>query len=96
MNLSQSWEPIGDRVLVKRLEVDQMSASGKLYVAPAGKKEMNKAEVVAVGQLEKPVVVIGDIVIFDAMRGYPIELGSVEYLILTVPEILAKIKSASH
>lgn len=94
--MSQVWEPIGDRVLVKRLEVDQMSASGKLFVAPAGKKDMNKAEIVAVGQLEKVVVAVGDVIVFDSMRGYPIEVNGEEHLILTVPEILAKVKSANH
>lgn len=67
-----SLKPLNDRVLVKRLESEERTASG-LYIPDTAKEKPSKGEVVAVGpgkhaddgKLVPMAVKVGDMVLFN-------------------------------
>ncbi len=91
-------KPLGDRVLIKRLEAEEKTASG--IVLPTGAKEQPLlAEVMAVGpggfvdgKEVKMEVAVGDTVIFSKYAGTEIKHEGVEYQILSQKDILAVVK----
>ena len=69
-----SLKPLNDRVLVKRLESEERTASG-LYIPDTAKEKPSKGEVVAVGpgkhaddgKLVPMAVKVGDMVLFNKL-----------------------------
>ena len=87
--------PLGDRVVIKRLEAEEKTVGGIVLPSQA-KEQPQMAEVVAVGPGEtvngKKVemeVKVGDCVIFSRYGGTDIKYDGVEYTILTQRDILA-------
>ena len=72
-----SLKPLNDRVLVKRLESEERTASG-LYIPDTAKEKPSKGEVVAVGpgkhaddgKLVPMAVKVGDMVLFKIGRAH--------------------------
>jgi chaperonin GroES len=88
-------KPLQDRVLVKRLEAEEKTASG-LYIPDSAKEKPQEGEVIAVGpgkyldngnKLELTVKV-GDKVLFSKYAGNDIKLDGEEYLIMREDDIL--------
>jgi chaperonin GroES len=88
-------KPLQDRVLVKRLEAEEKTASG-LYIPDSAKEKPQEGEVIAVGpgkyldngsRLELTVKV-GDKVLFSKYAGNDIKLDGEEYLIMREDDIL--------
>ncbi len=92
-------QPLGDRVLVQRLEAEEMKKGGIIIPDAAQEKPM-EAKVIAVGTgkvLEDGTKVDfdvkkGDRVLIGKYSGTDIEVEDVEYLILSQDDILAIIK----
>lgn len=90
--------PLGDRVVLKQVEVEETTKSG--IVLPGQSKEKPlQAEVVAVGPGGvvdgKEVTMLvseGDKVVYSKYAGTEIELDGEEYLIVKQNDILAVIK----
>ena len=90
--------PLGDRVVLKQVEVEETTKSG--IVLPGQSKEKPlQAEVVAVGSGGvvdgKEVTMLvseGDKVVYSKYAGTEIELDGEEYLIVKQNDILAVIK----
>ena len=90
--------PLGDRVVLKQVEVEETTKSG--IVLPGQSKEKPlQAEVIAVGPggiVEgKEVTMLvseGDKVVYSKYAGTEIELDGEEYLIVKQNDILAVIK----
>ena len=90
--------PLGDRVVLKQVEVEETTKSG--IVLPGQSKEKPlQAEVIAVGPggvVEgKEVTMLvseGDKVVYSKYAGTEIELDGQEYLIVKQNDILAVIK----
>jgi len=88
-------KPLGDRVVIKKLEAEEKTKSG--IVLPTQAKEQPQiAEVVAVGpggivdgKEVKMEVKVGDRVIFSKYAGTEIKYEGVEYTILEQRNILA-------
>lgn len=88
-------KPLGDRVVIKRLEAEGKTKSG--IVLPGQAKEQHQmAEVIAVGpggtvegKEVKMEVTAGDIVIFSKYAGTEIKYEGEEYTILSQRDILA-------
>lgn len=85
------FRPLGDRVLVKRLESEEKTASG-LYIPDAAKEKPQKGIVIAVGagkahegSITPLTVKADDIVFFGKYSGT--EAGE-DYLIMREDEIL--------
>ncbi|KAA3613436.1 MAG: co-chaperone GroES [Planctomycetota bacterium] len=93
-----AFTPIEDRVLIRPLEAETVSAGGIVLPDSAQEKPM-QGEVSAVGpgrqakdgkRLEMPVAK-GDVVIYGKYAGNEIQLDGVDYKVLRADEILAKI-----
>lgn len=90
--------PLGDRVVVKRADAEEKTASGLILTGTA-KEQPQIAEVVAVGpgaiyegkRIEMEVAV-GDKVFFSKYGGTEIKFEGQEYIILGQADILAVVK----
>lgn len=91
-------QPLGDRVLVKRLEAEEKTKGG-IVLPDTAKEKPQKGEVVSVGKgkvlesgkVEPLEVKKGDKVLFGKYAGTELTEDSQEYLILKEEDILAKI-----
>lgn len=85
-----TYSPVGNKVLVQRVEEVNRTKSG-IFLAANQQKEVAHAKVLGVGKGvdEKIGVKVGDIVAFDAMRGYTLQTPDGDFLLLLDHEILA-------
>ena len=91
----ENIKPLGDRVLVKRLE-SESTASG-IIIPDSAKEKPQKGEVVAVGtgKIDKngkritPTVKKGDRILFGKYAGDEWKSGVEEFLFLSEDEVLA-------
>jgi chaperonin GroES len=89
-------KPLYDRVVIKRMEEEKMSAGGIVIPDSAAEKPI-KGEVIAVGEgkaldngsLRTPKVKVGDKVLFGKYAGTEIKIDDEEYVIMREEEILA-------
>lgn len=92
-------QPLGDRVLVQRLEADEIKKGGIIIPETAQEKPM-EARVIAIGTgkvLEDGTkgdfeVKKGDRILIGKYSGTEIKIDDEEYLILSQDDILAIIK----
>jgi chaperonin GroES len=84
-----SFLPLGQRVLVKRVEQEAKTASGIIIPDNAKEKPLN-AEVLAISNevKEDGEVKVGDNVIFAKYTGTELTVNGNEHLILNVDDIL--------
>lgn len=90
-----SIKPIGQRVLVKRLEADTISAGG-IVLPDSAKEKPQEAEVLALGTGGKDEngkdiefsVAVGDTVLISKYGGTEVKLDGEEVLILSESDIL--------
>lgn len=85
-----NFQPLGKRVLVKRVEETKTTASGIIIPDNAKEKPLN-GEVVAVSK-EIEDIKTGDKVVFAKYGGSEIKLGNEEYLVLNTDDILGILK----
>lgn len=81
-----NFKPLGERVLVKRTEVENKTASG-IYIPDNAKEKPQTAQVVAIGNKVEDVKV-GDTIVFEQYRGTEIKLEGKDYLVLNVENII--------
>jgi chaperonin GroES len=90
--------PLGDNVIIKRVEAEETTKSG--IVLPGSAQELpQEAEVIAVGpgglvngKEVKMEVKIGDSVLFSQYAGTEIKIDGEEYLMVKQNDILAIIE----
>ncbi|WP_446897729.1 co-chaperone GroES [Clostridium sp. LBM24168] len=90
--------PLGDRVVIKKIEAEETTKSG-IVLPGTAKEKPQEAEVIAVGaggvvdgKEVKMEVKIGDRVLFSKYGGTEVKLDGVEYTILRQDDILAIIE----
>ena len=91
-------KPLGDRVVIKRLEAEEKTKSG-IVLTGAAKEKPQEAEIVAVGpgsiadgkRIEMEVK-IGDKVLYSKYSGTEVKLDGEEYIILKQEDILAVVE----
>jgi chaperonin GroES len=91
--------PLHDRIVVKRLEQQEVMQGG-LYIPDSAKEKPQEGQVVAVGNGKKtedgkviPLdVKAGDRILFGKYSGSDIKLDGEEYLIMREDEVLAVIE----
>lgn len=91
--MSFAIKPLGDRVVIKRLEAEEKTASGIILPGQA-KEKPQMAEVVAVGPGTEDVkmeLAVGDMVIFSQYAGTEVKFEGEEYTIMAQKDILAKV-----
>lgn len=94
-----NFQPLQDRVLVKRTESNETTQGG-IIIPDNAKEKPQEGEVVSVGtgktldngNVVKPAVKEGDKVLFGKYSGTEIKLDGNEYLILREDDILGIIK----
>ena len=90
------FRPLHDRVVVKRIEAEEKTASGIIIPETVEKDKLMQGTVVAVGPGRRtddgarlaPDVEEGDTVVFKKPWDEPIKIDGVEYYVLSESEIL--------
>lgn len=93
-------QPLGDRIVIKVVEVKEEKTKSGLYVPDTAKEKPQEGEVLAVGPGARndkgermPIDInVGDKVIFSKYAGTEVKIDGEEYLILSERDILAVIK----
>ena len=91
--------PLNDRVLVKRLEEEEMTKGG-IIIPDSAKEKPAEGEVVAVGKGKvndkgdriKLDIKVGDRVLFSKYGGTDVKLDGVDHLIMREDDILAVVE----
>ncbi len=90
--------PLADRVLIKKVEAEEKTASG-IVLPGTAKEQPQMAEVVEVGpggivdgKEVKMELKVGDKVIFSKYAGTEVKLEGQEYIILKQNDILAVVE----
>ena len=91
-----SIKPLYDRVVIKRMEEEKLSAGGIVIPDSATEKPI-KGEVIAVGtgkvldngQLRAPQVKVGDKVLFGKYSGTEVKLDGQELLVVKEDDLFA-------
>jgi len=95
--------PLGDRLVVKNIQQEEVLASG-IVIPDTAKEKPQQAEVIAVGpgrwdeegKRRIPMEIqVGDIIVYAKYSGNEIKIDNEEYLILSEKDVLAKIEKSS-
>ena len=94
--MSVTIKPLEDRIVVKPVEAELVTASG-LVIPDTAKEKPQEAEVIAVGPgriddngNRVPLdVAVGDKVIFSKYGGTELKFGGDEFLVLSARDVLA-------
>ena len=89
--------PLHDRIVVKRLEQQEATTAGGLFIPDSAKEKPQEGQVVAVGNGKKTEegktialdVKVGDRILFGKYSGSDIKLDGEEYMIMREDEVLA-------
>jgi chaperonin GroES len=92
-------KPLEDRIVVKPLEAEQVTASG-LVIPDTAKEKPQEGKVLAVGPgrfddkgVRIPVdVQVGDVVLYSKYGGTEVKYSGEEYLVLSARDVLAVIE----
>lgn len=90
--------PLGDKIIVKRVEAQEKTASG-IFLPESAKEKPQEAEIIALGdgkvldsgERAEFQVKKGDTVLLSKWGGTELKVDGTEYLILTEDDILAVI-----
>ena len=88
--------PLGDKVVVKRVEAEERT-SGGIVLPDTAKEKPQRGKVVAVGagklldngQRSTPTVKVGDQVLFTSYAGTEVKVGGEELLVMDESDIMA-------
>ena len=91
--------PLNDRILVKRLEEEEMTKGG-IIIPDSAKEKPAEGEVIAVGKGKmndkgdriKMDLKVGDRVLFSKYGGTDVKLDGVDHLIMREDDILAVVE----
>ena len=91
--------PLGDRVLVKRVEAEEKTAGG-ILLPDTAKEKPKEGKVIAIGdgrvldngERSKFSVKKGDRILFTSYAGTEVKVGGQEYLIMREEDILGVIE----
>ena len=96
--MSVSIKPLEDRIVVRPVEAEQVTASG-LVIPDTAKEKPQEAEVIAVGpggmvdgKEVKMQVTVGQKVIYSKYAGTEVKLDGEEYIIVRQNDILAVVE----
>ncbi|NLV88250.1 MAG: co-chaperone GroES [Tissierellia bacterium] len=89
--------PLGDRLVIKKVEVEEKTKSG-IVLPSTAKEQPQMAEVVAIGadilndEKKKDQIKVGDKVIFSKYAGTEVKVDGEELTILKLTDILAVVE----
>ena len=85
-----NFQPLGERVLIKRVEEVNKTASG-IIIPDNAKEKPSRGEVVAVSN-EVESVNAGDIVVFGKYAGNELVIEGADYLVMEIGDIMGILK----
>ncbi|UCF36325.1 MAG: co-chaperone GroES [Acidobacteriota bacterium] len=93
------FKPLGDRILVKRVEAENVMRGG-IVIPETAKEKPQEGKVIAVGtgkvldsgETLKMAVKVGDSVLFGKYGGTEVTIDDEEYLILREDDVLGILK----
>ncbi len=87
--------PLGTRVLVKRIELDEQKSEGGIFLPDTAKEKPQEAEVVALGngknddgEIVEFSVKVGDTVLISKYGGTEVKIGGDECVLVNESDIL--------
>ncbi len=83
--------PIGERVVIKKVEAEQTTASG-IVLPGAAQEKPQLAEVLEVPDAKDLKVKVGDKVIYKQYAGTEVKLEDVTYIVIDLENILAVVE----
>ncbi|HRQ28892.1 MAG TPA: co-chaperone GroES [Saprospiraceae bacterium] len=83
-------QPLHEYVLLELVEMEAKT-SGGIIIPDTAKEKPQYGKVVALGNIEKPSVAIGDFVYFKKYSGSEVENGGKSLLFVPYADLLAKI-----
>ncbi|MDP6113401.1 MAG: co-chaperone GroES [Planctomycetota bacterium] len=97
--MAQKIKPLGDRILVQRVEAEEKTAGG-IVLPDAAKEKPKEGEVIALGagrvldngETVEFQVAKGDRVIFSSYAGTEVKLNGDEFLIMREEDVLGIVK----
>lgn len=97
-----AFRPLGDRVLVKRVQEEEKTKGG-IIIPDNAKEKPQEGEVVAVGpgardedgEFIKPELNIGDRILFGKWSGTEVKINGEDLLIMKESDIMGVIEGAS-
>ena len=91
--------PLGDRILVKRLEAEEKTKGGIILPETAKEKpQEGKVEAIGTGKINEDGKVIpltlkkGDRIIFTSYAGTEVKSAGEDYLLMREDDVLAKVE----
>ena len=98
-----TFRPLHDRILVRRIEVDEKTAGG-IIIPDTAKEKPQEGEVIAAGpgardesgQLQPLDVKVGDRILFGKWSGTEIKLNGEDLLIMKESDVLGVIEAAGE
>ncbi|NMB28257.1 MAG: co-chaperone GroES [Tissierellia bacterium] len=90
-------KPLGDRVVIKKIEAEEKTKSG-IVLPSSAKEQPQMAEIVAIGaditndEKKKDQIKVSDKVIFSQYAGTEVKIDGEEYTILKLNDILAVVE----
>jgi chaperonin GroES len=84
-------KPLGDRIVVKMVEMETKTAGG-ILIPQTAQEKTQEGVVLAIGDDEAIKVKAGDKVIYDKYAGTTIKVAGEEQLILKAADVLAKVE----
>ncbi|MER8973568.1 MULTISPECIES: co-chaperone GroES [unclassified Mesorhizobium] len=98
-----AFRPLHDRILVRRIEVDEKTAGG-IIIPDTAKEKPQEGEVIAAGpgarddsgQLQPLDVKVGDRILFGKWSGTEIKLNGEDLLIMKENDVLGVIEATGE
>ncbi|MER8705498.1 co-chaperone GroES [Mesorhizobium sp. M1088] len=98
-----AFRPLHDRILVRRIEVDEKTAGG-IIIPDTAKEKPQEGEVIAAGpggrddsgQLQPLDVKVGDRILFGKWSGTEIKLNGEDLLIMKESDVLGVIEATGE
>ncbi|MER8829941.1 co-chaperone GroES [Mesorhizobium sp. M0938] len=98
-----TFRPLHDRIVVRRIEVDEKTAGG-IIIPDTAKEKPQEGEVIAAGpgarddsgQLQPLDVKVGDRILFGKWSGTEIKLNGEDLLIMKESDVLGVIEAAGE
>jgi chaperonin GroES len=95
----KSLRPLGNRVLVRRLQAEE-KLKGGIILPETAKKKQEQAEVVAIGTGKKdknghliPIpVTVGDVILMEKYSGQDVTIADEEFVIIKADDLIAVIE----
>ncbi|MEC5127321.1 co-chaperone GroES [Verrucomicrobiales bacterium BCK34] len=93
--MASNITPLGTRVLVKRIELDEQKSEGGIFLPDTAKEKPQEAEVVALGNGKNDEgdiiefsVKVGDTVLISKYGGTEVKIGGDECVLVNESDIL--------